>query len=41
MLNSAEHEIPNAHEYENNKKFSFFQAQVGKPSMLFFLLKHV
>ena len=24
MLNSVEHEILNAHEYENIKKFSFF-----------------
>ena len=27
MLNSAEHEILNAHKYKNTKKFSFFQAQ--------------
>ena len=27
MLNSAEHEILNAHKYKITKKFSFFQAQ--------------
>ena len=35
MLNSAEHEILNAH--NNIKKFSFFSAS-HKPRMLFFLL---
>ena len=29
MLNSAEHEIFNAHKYENIKKFSIFQAQIS------------
>ena len=29
MLNSAEHEILNAHKYINIKKFSFFQAQIS------------
>ena len=29
MLNSAEHEILNAHKYKNIKKFSFFQAQIS------------
>ena len=28
MLNSAEHEIQNAHKYKNIKKFSIFQAQI-------------
>ena len=28
-LNSAEHEILNAHKYKNIKKFSFFQAQIS------------
>ena len=27
MLNSAEHELLNAHKYENIKNFSIFQAQ--------------
>ena len=35
MLNSAEHEILNAHKYENIKKFSTFQAQLIKPRTLF------
>ena len=34
MLNSVEHEILNAHKYENIKKFSFLQTN----RMLFFLL---
>ena len=29
MLNSAEHEILNAHKYKSIKKFSIFQAQIG------------
>ena len=29
MLNSAEHEILNAHKYKNIKKFSIFQAQIN------------
>ena len=29
MLNSAEHEILNAHKYKNIKKFSFFQVQIS------------
>ena len=29
MLNSVEHEILNAHKYENIKKFSFFQTQMS------------
>ena len=29
MLNSAEHEIFNAHQYKNIKHFSFFQAQIS------------
>ena len=29
MLNLAEHEILNAHKYKNNKKFSFFLAQIS------------
>ena len=29
LLNSAEHEILNAHKYENIKKFSIFQAQIS------------
>ena len=29
MLNSTEHEILNAHKYENVKKFSILQAQVS------------
>ena len=40
MLNSAGHEISNAHKYQNIKKFSFYQAQIS-PSMLFFLLINV
>ena len=28
MLNSAEHEILNAHKYKNIKKFSILQAQI-------------
>ena len=37
MLNSAEHEIFNAHKHKNIKKFSFFSGP-DKPIMLFFLL---
>ena len=29
MLNSAEHEILNAHKYKNIKKFSIFQAHLS------------
>ena len=29
VLNSAEHEILNAHKYINIKKFSFFQAPIS------------
>ena len=29
MLNSAEHEIVNAHKYKNIKKLSIFQAQMS------------
>ena len=36
MLNSAEHEILNAHKYKNIKEFSFFSGS-DKPRMLFFL----
>ena len=28
MLNSAEHEVLNAHKYENIKKFCIFQVQI-------------
>ena len=37
MLSSAEHEILNAHKYENIKKFSFFSVS-DKPRMVVFLL---
>ena len=40
VLNSAEHEILNAHKYKNIKKFSFFSGS-DKPRMLFFLLINV
>ena len=40
MLNSAEHDILNAHKYKNIKKFSFFLGS-EKPRMLFFLLINV
>ena len=40
MLNSAEHEILNAHKYEIIKKFSFF-LRSDKSRMLFFLLVNV
>ena len=40
MLISDEHEILNAHEYKNTKKFSFIQADI-MPIMLFFLLINV
>ena len=40
MLNSAEHEIINAHKYKNIKKFSIFSGS-DKPRMLFFLLINV
>ena len=29
VLNSAEHEILNAHKYKNIKNFSFFKAQIS------------
>ena len=29
ILNLAEHEILNAHQYKNNKNFSFFLAQIS------------
>ena len=29
MLNSAEHEMLNAHKYENIKKFCIFQVQIS------------
>ena len=37
MLNSAEHEILNAHNYKNIKKLRTFHAQISL-EMLFFLL---
>ena len=37
MLNTAEHEILNAHNYKNIKKFGFY-AGSDKQRMLFFLL---
>ena len=40
MLNSAEHEILNAHEYKKIKKISIFSGS-DKPRMLFFLLSNV
>ena len=39
MLNSAEHEILNAHKYKNIKKSAFLGTD--KPRMLFFLLVNV
>ena len=36
MLNSAEHELLNAHNYENIKEYGIFH--LDKPRMLFFLL---
>ena len=39
MLNSAEHEIINAHKYKNVKKFSFLGS--GKPRILFFPLINI
>ena len=39
MLNSADHEIVNAHKYCNIKKFSILQAKIT--IMLFFLLIYV
>ena len=38
MLNSIEHEILNAHEYENIKKFSIFQAQISLECYFFLLI---
>ena len=40
MLISAEHEILNAHKYENVKKLSFFSG-TDKSRILFFLLINV
>ena len=40
MLNSAEHELSNAHKYENSKKLSISSGS-DKPRMLFFLLINV
>ena len=40
MLNSAEHEILNAHKFKNTKKFSFFSGS-HKPIILFFQLINV
>ena len=40
MLNSAGHEISNAHKYKNIKSFSFFSGS-DKPKMIFFLLLNV
>ena len=40
MLNTAEHEILNAHKYKNIKKFGFFSGS-DKPRMLYFLLLSV
>ena len=34
MLNSAEHEISNAHKYKSTKKGSFFQAQVSSENFM-------
>ena len=39
MLNSVEHEILNAHKYNNIKKFGF--SGLDKPRMLFFSLINV
>ena len=41
MLKSVEHEILNAHKYENIKKFSFFFFLLGKLRMLYFPLINV
>ena len=40
MLNSAEHEISNAHKYKNIQKYRIFSSS-DKPRMLFFLLINV
>ena len=40
VLNSAEHEILNAHKYKNIEKFNFF-AGSDKTRILFFLLINV
>ena len=37
-LNSARHEISNAHKYENIKKFSFFQGQISLECYFFVLI---
>ena len=41
MLNSAEHELLNAHKYKNIKKTNFLGSGTCKPRMLFFLLINV
>ena len=38
MLNSVQHEILNAHKYENINKFSIFQAQISLESYFFLLI---
>ena len=38
MLNSAEHEILNAHTYKNIKKFIIFQAQISLECYFFLLI---
>ena len=40
MLNAAEHEVLNNHNYEDTKKASFFSGS-DKPERLFFLLINV
>ena len=35
MLNSAEHEIVNAHKYKNTKKFSFLQTKISRGCYFF------
>ena len=40
MLNSAEHEISNAHKYKKNQEIQAF-SRSGKLKMLFFLLINV
>ena len=40
VIQLNEHEILNAHKYENIKEFSFFRGS-DKPRMLFFLLMNV
>ena len=38
MLNSAEHEILNAHKYKNIKKFSIFQSHISLECYFFLLI---